>query len=62
MVAQATNDPDLTEPQKLMEYSAEGPVTDISSRKRPVQEPIIERELKVPHLCTEQHSDGKTSI
>ena len=32
--------------------------TTCEKRKIPVQEPIIEKELKVPHLCTEQHTDG----
>ena len=44
----------------LSENTSQHSDLDKTSKKRklPVQEPIIEKELKVPHLCTEQHTDG----
>ena len=50
---------DLTQ-RALSKNSSQHSDLDKTSKKRkpPVQEPIIEKELKVPHLCTEQHTDG----
>ena len=50
---------DLTR-RALSENTSQRSDFDRTSKKRklPVQEPIIEKELKVPHLCTEQHTDG----
>ena len=50
---------DLTR-RSLSKNTSQHSDLDKTSKKRmlPVQEPIIEKELKVPHLCTEQHTDG----